>query len=352
MRNAVLGTFMCGASELPCAECHPSCLNCDVTPGICQSCRAGADAVAFPHGQACRCIDGKGTDKVNANLYHEVCSPCSDSCATCFIGNDDYNCYTCKVSTTELVKQSRDLGSCSCRDGYQPGRIPVLESDCVPCVPAGCPACVGPTAQDCFSSVAVAEFARLSMTIPLPETTATHICYCIPLDLPTCASNVLVEIMGSLADDGNGVYQPQVSQCYTLLNAMWPYITYWFTEIFPTFDPAIVYRPKSFSALIVKLWILEFTPSELVNNPDWKPIVTAFNQPAAAYANYLAWIGTTPGYTLDGTSTHPMPAALAASGSISVYIIPFLSGSKVCDTSGCSMQAQCALIMPGLECST
>jgi len=186
----------------------------------------------------------------------------------------------------------------------------------------------------------------------LPDTTATHICYRVPLDLPTCASNVLVEIMGSLADDGNGVYQPQVSQCNTLLNAMWPYITYWFTEIFPTFDPPIRNFPKNFSTFIVKLWILEFTPSELINDPDWKPIVTAFNQPAAAYANYLAWTRTAPGYTLDGTSTHPMPAAVAASALIGTYILPFLCGSKVCNTSGCGMQAQCAEVLPGTECST
>ena len=90
------------------------------------------------------------------------------------------------------------------------------------------------------------------------------------------------------------------------------------------------------------MWILEATPSVLINDPDWKPIVTAFNQPEAAYANYLAWPDTTPGYTLDGTSTHPLPAAMAASMQMGIAIYPFNSGSKVCDTSGCSMHSQVA----------
>ena len=70
LKMEAIGTTMCGATVLPCPDCHPSCSSCG-TPGICDSCAAGVDAASFSNGAACMCVGGKGTKASSTSLCHQ-----------------------------------------------------------------------------------------------------------------------------------------------------------------------------------------------------------------------------------------------------------------------------------------
>lgn len=357
-KNLVLSTFICGSITLPCLACHPSCSDCTTTTGFCDSCKAGSDAQPIAENSACKCIDGKGSNNSQFGLnYHEGCNTCHGACETCYNDRSD-TCYTCKVSHAVRQLGSKDIGRCICGNGYQPYSNPTQESHCQSCVPAGCPVCVGYSEADCFGNLEAYYFTQNTGPFGASVTSNTHICYRIPLALPTCAFNVLEDIMGTLPNDGNGLYQPEGNQCYLLLESMWPYLNYWFGRIFHSFDPPLRYLPKSYAIANVKLWILQFTPVTLLRDQDWTPIVTALNQPAANYDNYMAWAGPTPGYTLDGGATiHDLPEALETwvQTNCSFDSCPdlwvFLIGTRVCDTSGCLLQEKCAAILSTSVCA-
>jgi len=214
-------TGMCGASVLPCPECHPSCSGC-TTPGICDSCAAGVDAASYSNGAACMCVDGKGTKASSYISYHQECVSCPAMCATCY--NDiGYNCYTCKVSSAVVVKIENHYGRCDCGVGYAPRPAVTEESQCISCIPAGCPYCIAADENYCFPSEETYFIMMLGASFEVPKTTTTQICYNTPLKFPAgCEQTILEDIMGTLTKDAAGVYEPTKAQCDKMLEALWP----------------------------------------------------------------------------------------------------------------------------------
>ena len=338
---------MCGATVLPCLECHPSCTAC-TTPGRCDACSAGSDAELMAESSFCRCVDGKGSSfKIDGKTYHEMCAPCYSSCTTCF---DDQNtaCYSCKASNAYVhVGMLLDRAFCMCNDGLIPFGDPTLDTDCQACVPAGCPECTGPTEADCNYYRDADNFVFTMGFLALPLTTAESICFRIPLSLQICEYSALEDIMGTLIVNSN-VYIPKEKQCNSLIRALWPYATYWFNHFFPApFNPPTRVSPKFMVESILKLYILQFTPASMEKNPDWTTIINVLRAPAENWKNYLVWGGETPAYTIDrGVTTLSLPKDLkewfrscAFPECPDLYLLNI--NSSVCDEADCSMKTEC-----------
>ena len=345
----VTGTFMCGASALPCPICHPSC-NCEATAGVCSSCKDPL-AELFANDGACRCKAGQGSSN---DPYHASCSACDASCDTCNKAGSASECYTCKVSTADLeVSNGSDRGRCVCGAGYRMFNSPTQESDCVACV--GCSTCTA-TGQ-CFVSEEAYKAITSAKLVGLPTSTPGTICYRLPTEFPDCDHNVLEDIMGPIAKDAGGNLQPTEAQCAELLNTNWPFVEYWMNIIFPNYNPPTTYLSLSLQKGILRLWIQQFHPSLLVNDPDWAPLIAAINAPAANWANYLSWGGAAPGYSIDGGVTlklfpPKLQAFLAATcptvGCNDVNLL--MAGSTVCFNPSCAAPDKCAFISSAFPC--
>jgi hypothetical protein len=63
------------------------------------------------------------------------------------------------------------------------------------------------------------------------------------------------------------------AKCYSLLHAQWGMITYWFTDIFPTFAPpgTASDAEKLKIKTILQLWILQISPASLKLDPTGNP---------------------------------------------------------------------------------
>jgi hypothetical protein len=163
--------------------------------------------------------------------------------------------------------------------------------------------------------------------------------------------------MGPIAKDGDGNLQPTEAQCAELLNANWPFAEYWLTTIFPNYNPPTANLALNLHKNILRLWIQQFHPSILVNDPNWKPLIDAINAPAANWANYLSWGGVTPGYTLDGgTTLRLFPPQLQAfleetCSTVGCNDVNLLNaGSIVCFNPGCAVPAKCMIVSSASPC--
>jgi hypothetical protein len=188
----------------------------------------------------------------------------------------------------------------------------------------------------------------------LPLTTAEDICFRIPLAVfkeTACEYSILEDIMGTLPVN-NDVYEPGGMQCLSLLSSLWPYLTHWFNHFFPSpFNPPIRNSPKFMVEAFLKLYILQFTPASLENDPDWTTIINALNAPAENWKDYLVWGGEDAAYTIDrGVTTLPLPKDLKAwiqtgcvlSNCPDLLLINI--NSSVCDDPDCPMKQQCQAI--------
>lgn len=343
-----------------CASCHPSCTGC-TTPGICDACAAGAAATELADGTACVCNSGTGYDS-SVSIYHQSCSTCHGSCETCERGSNFGYCTSCVADGATLYSLS-SLGTCLCLEGYVFQGSPT--SPCVACVPAGCPYCLGPNKEECMSWEEF-NFVYLAMTaygLPFLTETEDHF-ICFNEEIPTsgCTPDPIETVTGPIIDY-TGVAKPNILQCYTLLTAQWPYATYVFSQLFPNFEGPDNYSSPNLLQLKSALYlhILRFGYFEM---RSWTDLKSAMNDAGANWKNHIAWLGTSPGFSLDsGLTRKDFPVLFlerltASCGTVTetcaILNHLFNNASKVCGDSSCSATAKgyCAEIKPSSACAT
>jgi hypothetical protein len=151
-----------------------------------------------------------------------------------------------------------------------------------------------------------------SLNMPiLTETEDNRICYGSQLYATSCVPDSIEIVTGAI--DGYGTNaNPTEFQCLKLLNAEWGFLTYWFKQLFPTFEgpPYTSFNNLSHIKNILYIWILRFGAAEM---NAWTDIKTAMNGATENWENYIAWIDTDAGFSLDGGATvKPFPSILLA----------------------------------------
>jgi len=162
----------------------------------------------------------------------------------------------------------------------------------------------------------------------------------------------MTAVMGAFGSAGS--YAPTASQCYKQLQAEWPFVLYWFTNIFPNFTPPTGAFPTDVLKVktVLQLWILQFGTSEMKTDTDWKALVTVFNSATTPWATMLAWVSALRQYTVDGTTPVDFPEDLSDWLLLnSADTAAFNTFSEVCGTSGCPASAWCFNAQPASLCA-
>ena len=302
-------SFLCGSSVLgsTCYQCHPSCTSCNSEAGICDFC-ASAGATQVTDGAMCLCNSETG----GIGMYHSSCGACHPSCTTCGLSNSESKCHTCALGHTTLAPYNA-IGYCQCRDGFVPDNFPTAA--CIPCAPAGCPICIGSDESQCMSQEQ-ADFATSlligELRLPLLTESADNlICYRTPLPTAGCTPDPIESVTGTIIDYET-VAKPTDIQCFNLLTAEWPFVTYWFDQLFPTFTGPVpnTHFYMAYLKTALQIWILHFGPAEM---NTWTDIKEAMNDAGENWKNHMAWIDSSPGFSLDaGTTVKAFPAKLLA----------------------------------------
>ena len=360
LENQVSLTFLCGVtiSTSACSVCHPSCSSCQLEAGKCDDCAAGAAAAKTADGAVCVCNSGFGPSSFT-DRFHTACGACHASCQTCEFVGDVSKCTNCSGANRVLPPYTK-YGLCVCRDGYVREGNPT--SPCVPCAPAGCPYCSGPDESECMPRRAV-KLSAIAFDVGLPYLTETEdhrICYRQKLPESECTPDPIEYIAGSITDYA-GIAKPTRFQCNRLLAAQWPYVIKAFDSLFPNFLGPNRLTNNSYESIqsFLHLLILTFGYAE-VNT--WTDLKAAWNAPSDNWDNYLAWIDTAPGYTLDGGATvKAFPAALlqwlttscADTYSCMELATLFNDKSVVCEDLGCSatIKGYCMQVDDGSNCA-
>ena len=195
-----------------------------------------------------------------------------------------------------------------------------------------------------------ANHAAAVYSLPLRDETNGLICYRQPVPSTTC--DALTPVLGAITSDFSGLHLT-ADQCFKLLTGEWGFVTYWFGNIFPDFRPPATATDSEKNTLksVLWLWILQYGPSEIKENPLWQDIVTTFNNAALDWTKLLAWSGALKGYTRDGTNPLSFPAVLEASlTQTSPEMKLFNHFSRLC-ASPCSLGAQCRQISATSVCA-
>lgn len=280
---------------------------------------------------------------------------CHPTCATCS-GAGSEECTGCHSNAS--LPNGQVAGACACNQGF----YMKVDYTCGACVPAGCLYCIGPNPAECMTSNQAAFVKRLATAYSLPslqESSDHLICYRTPL--PVC-SDAITLVVGAVPNYGGGNVSLDAYQCYELLKAVWPSITHWFSQLIPGFTgPAGASESELLTIKsVIYLWILQYGPAQLKYDGAWIDLTTAFKAASSNWANYLAWMGGSPGYTLDaGASTKSFPADLQAwlanscSGDCLVQELAVLNlKSTVCQNPSCvGMKSRCGLATPGSPCA-
>lgn len=213
-------------------------------------------------------------------------------------------------------------------------------------------------------SVEQADFVKYVATaysLPLLIESASHFfCFFEPKPTLDCTPDPIETLIGPITDYAT-VAKPTKHQCYNLLTAQWPFLTHWFDQLFPNFvgpQGATVDELLKIRSVLY-LWILRFGPSEVNSWTDIKNMVKA---QASEWANYMAWIETTPGISLQSSiPPTPFPADLLAwlSASCSGVTVGckdldvFNLKSIVCDAAcAAPVNGYCLHVKPGSACAT
>ena len=286
----MLSTFLCGADgATTCATCHPSCLACTTTPDTCDSCSL-ADAAA-------KSADGAFCVRTGVTVW----------------------------------------------DG-----VSYFKLACV-----GCDFCIGTNPQICVSEELAAFVGKLEASYSLPLTDEANGLICFRQPVPDLTCDPLTPILGELDAGNTGSLHPTADQCYKLLNTLWPFVTYWFGEMFPNFNPpgTSTKVEKSMLKTVLWLWILQYGPSQLKTNAEWQGIVTTFNNASLDWTKVLAWAGATTGYSPNGSTKLNFPAVLVTSlTQTSPEMQLFNYFSTLC-ASACILGAECQQISTSNMCS-
>jgi len=160
--------------------------------------------------------------------------------------------------------------------------------------------------------------------------------------------------MGTYIDSGTGKVKVTTVQCYKLLKAQWPHVTYSFGKLFAGFTGPTGATATQLVAIksVLQQWILQFGPYPLTYDPDWTPLIAAFK--TADWSGFLGWLGSSPGYTLDaGTTIKTFPKDLETwlfNSCVSTQTCSELavlnSKSTVCANASCltSVKVPCGLL--------
>ena len=128
-----------------------------------------------------------------------------------------------------------------------------------------------------------AAFNRIAVALhdlPTVPETAGSICYRTKVSGHDCILTAVEAITGDIHTATPGTLSPTATDCYGLLKAQWPMITYWFEELFPTFSPPASTTDRDYVVVktILQLWILQFGPDQLKFDADWIAVVGLFNK--------------------------------------------------------------------------
>ena len=345
------GTCSCGSQYVPqpvartsCVPCHASCKTCvnDQASG-CLTCKIAEATLDDPLGGTCACTAPK---------YKAVTSPttpceslCHASCLTC-VNPTSGGCLTCKVTEASLTKA--DGGVCFCGSGFVREYSPTVQ--CGKCAEYDC-VCSGQKGTSCLNLElqAFVAFARTEYNLPMASPTNGAWCFGSPMPISIRQIKDVEAVIGPISRDLSGNLNPTNEECYELLRAQWPFISYWFGLIFPSFSPPAAATTQEIynTAMGLRVWIFRFGGNNMFTKPAWGPLVAAFNAPGTQWINYLAW---TDGYSTDGKTALVYPAELQAllNARDKAIISHF---STVCGTAGCALKTQCGLVAPASACT-
>ena len=312
-----LQSFLCGSSNGGgCATCHPSCTLC-TSGSVCDGCK-DAEASMSADNLFCSCSGQYGYAAADNN--HQSCASCDNGCATC-----------------ESAATSNDCQSCLFK--YHKG----------PCVGVSC---------TCLESSNEEMFVEFAKTHGLPYTDETNSMICYRQPVPTIDCDPLPGVVtGTITEDGDGLH-PTQAQCDELLRANWPWVTYWFDQLFGdmTLPQSATAEDTVLVTNTIYSLILKQGPATLNRDQSWKDFVGVFNQASPPWATLLGWPSsadgtTTPaGYTIDGSTKLPLPTGLTLT-STSLTLILLNHFSEVCDNTLCLLPAQCGIVEPSNNCT-
>lgn len=360
-----------------CVPCDPSCSSCnDGSASGCLTCKIATAVVTDVSGGWCYCPEGFMTQESPVT----ECVPCHSSCKRCINGLIG-GCLSCKVMGARLTNPLGGL--CTCGDGYAPQEG--VSDSCVPC--DGCRFCSGPRTPRCMASKDVASLlqwtsnsnswraeiwcrfcsgsgtpqcmasrdmavfgtlADSNYVLPMSKVNNGAVCYGSKIPSSPKDLSVFEGILGTLTSDG----PVAIDKCYELLQMQWPSLIYWFNMLLPKFTPpseATEFQIYSIKT-VVWLWVLRFGPAVLAFDNSWRQLISALNAPQSEWYKYLAWKGTTPGYSIDGKTVRNFPVALEGaitSGELAVLNL----FSKVCQTFGCALKVQCQQVTVSSPCT-
>ena len=331
--------------------CHSSCSSCTAdAASTCVACAAGDAATKTADGAACLCNDGSG---VSSNNYNS-CAPCHSSCLTCGNADASDSCRSCAIPGATLVPLNT-LGECACRDGYVPNAVPV--GSCQACQPSGCPHCKGIDESECLT---LEQIELLKYYQPSTSKSADNrICFYTELLTWTCTPDPIEYATEPILEYTTDA-QPTYFQCLKLFSVQWPFVTFWFDQLFPNVVrlTPISSRGLQYIKSTLYLWIMQFGPAEM---NTWTDIKALFNGAPENWTNYLAWLGADDGFTLDaGATVKTFPPLLLARlkdqcgsdpGNCDELFI-FNRWSSVCDNLLCLPNAKnaCTLLDTGGDC--
>ena len=265
-----------------------------------------------------------------ADKYHESCVACYYGCTTCESASAPGDCQDCFPNYQK--------GSCvgvGCTCGCQ--------SDC-------------PTADE----VDFVELVKKDHSLPYIYETGSLICYRQPVPTIDCGHDLLSAVVTGTIPDIVGALNPTQAQCDELLHTQWPWVTYWFDQLFGGMT-----LPQSATAddsLLIKttIWalILKQGPATLNGDQSWKDFVAVFKSVTPPWTTLLGWPSsadgtTTPaGYSIDGSTKLSLPTGLTLT-STSLTLILLNHFSEVCaDNYGCPLFNQCSIVDPNSICVT
>lgn len=284
-----------------------------------------------------------------------ICPSCHTSCGACD-GSDI--CLICK--SDDSVLETRANAFCTCPISLDWAALNYF-ADCgigppppPSCFP-GCVQCVGPSEAACMDNADQVAFVKIAEAdYQLPILDESDGAFCFYQRIPNSDCNPITALVGVVNADSTGLH-PTQDQCYTLLKANWLFVTHWFGKLFrdftlpttpvPTVDEA--YKTKS----VLWLWILQYGPHALSNDPLWVDIVTTFNDNMLDWTRLLAWKGVLTGYSPDGVQRKSFPEQLAAAlTSTSPELQLFNRFSTLC-SDVCALGAECQQLNPANSCS-
>lgn len=271
-----------------------------------------------------------------------ACPTCHPSCLFCTTTGQ---CDSCNA--LDRATKSSDGAFCVCDSVTAWDEVDYFRW----CCNAGCSYCAGVSPAACMKSEDEASFATLLTALySLPLASAANGLMCYRQPVPTLTCDPLLAVIGNIGTAAGP------DECFKLLTGQWPYVKYWFSDLFPNFTPPTatsyeVYMEVYMLKTVLWLWILQYGPSVLKSESAWQGLVTTFNNASLDWTKLLAWAGASTGYSPDGTATALFPAELEATlTQASPELQLFNHFSTLCN-SACPLGAQCRQINPTSICN-